>query len=194
MAREILTLIEVHGAQLFAPGGDVHQWCTTVADELKVQAIAFAPPRRSMSRRGHVGSGALAASIRSGVHMIGPETLDIEVGAGPVFRTRGGGEKRDYTKFVLAGTAYQGYRYIYSTVGWENKAEIDLIMRRILSSRIKFGKGERDRWYMKLPDGKFVLRVHGQRKNPFLSDAYYAVSRIHSALPPTLPGLPSETT
>ena len=191
MARAVLTTITVHGAQLFAPGGDVNQWCHGVARELEGAAIRFCPPNRSMSRRGHVGTGQLLGTIRSGVNTEAPEVLSIEVGAGPAFRQARRGAKKDYTKFVLGGTAYQGYRYIYSTVGWQNKAEIDLIMRRVLTSRIRFEKGSRDNWYMKLPDG-FALRVHGQKKNPFLSDAYYAVSRIHSALP-HLAGLPPET-
>jgi len=187
----VLGPILIDGSRLFIPGGDVHQWCTRVADEMKTAAVGFAPPNRSMSRRGHVGSGKLAASIRSGVTIEAPEILSIELTAGPVFRDARGGIKKDYTEFVLQGTAYQGYRYIYSTVGWQNKREIDLIMRRVLLSRVRFEKGSRDRWYMKLPDG-FALRVHGQRKNPFLSDAYYATRRLHSALP-RLAGLPPET-
>lgn len=192
MAYSVMGLIEVNGSRLFMPGGDVNNWCHEVGTELRLAAIRFCPPNRSMSRRGHVATGKLAATIAADVSIEAPEVLSISLGAGPVFREERGGRKRNYTPFVLGGTAYQGYRYIYSTVGWENKAEIDLIMRRIAFNRRRFGKGERDGWYMKLPGGQFALRVHGQRKNPFLSDAYHLVSRTHSALP-RVTGMPGET-
>src|SRR5262245_31541890 len=105
MARLIgadLQIIEIHDAVLFAPGGDVNEWCRGIARDLKRRARLYAPPNHSTSRYQRTSTGRMLSTIDSGVFEMTDDTLMIELSVGT-----------DYAQYVLGGTAAQGTQYIY---------------------------------------------------------------------------------
>lgn len=189
MATEVFTAIEIHHEILFQKGHDVHDWADTVGRELKMSALEYAPPRRSRSLHGHKGTGALAASIGSEVTLVDPDMLSIMLYV-----------DADHAKYVLGGTARNGTGYIYSTAGYANRALVTRLLRRKNTKKSAWAmheKGDLPRGlFMRLPPGpggtkRYHLRVRGQVKNPFMSDAYYVTRLRHSALP-LMPGLETE--
>ena len=170
MARVAIVAIEIHSERLFLPGGDVWDWTKEVTAEVKGAAKRLAPPGRSMRRptTRYTSTGRLRRSIRSSSNTNGPHGVlgYITVDA-------------PYAHFVLGGTAFQGHRYIYSTVGFMHKPLVDLYAAR------KHPPSLPHTWFMVLrPSGAYRLRVHGQKANPFLTDGYNEVARIHGALKP----------
>ena len=179
MARIVLTSIVAHPDPLFAPGGDVSRWSAQITREVKMAARLLAPPIRSTSKYGRRSSGAMRKSITGKSRRRGRLLMSGDVSVNVY-----------YAKWVLGGTAHQGRRYIYSTAGWANKAEVDAMANRVARG----GKAHEDDiergLYMRLPltgyGGKraYHLRVHGQRANPFLTDGYNVVAHRHGALKP----------
>src|SRR5262245_8272578 len=171
-----LTFVDVRlvvdSTRLFVPGGDVYQWSVKVSQEIKSLAITYAPPTRSHARRGSFSHGHLRSTIRKSTRTAGPRQVTFEVSAHAV-NARG----QRYDQFVHEGTAYQGYRYIYSDAGWAEKPLVDSYVRYGL---YRLAASE---WWMPIPPIGYALRVHGQRANPFITDAYTDTTRIHDALP-----------
>jgi hypothetical protein len=172
-----LDLVELHSAQLFAPGGDVNRWVRRTARELKEAAQGFAPPRRRNARWPRPGTGRLNRSIKGQATWDGAKDYNIFLSAG--------GTEAPYATYVLGGTAYQGKRYIYTNLGWANKRQVDAWIKGREFTATEFEAG----LYMPLPatgafSQRFYMRVHGQKKNPFLTDGYTLVQKRHRALPP----------
>jgi hypothetical protein len=171
--------VVVDSASLFMdpPNQDVLEWTNTVARELKAKAVLYCPPNRRNLRvgsyQGRTSSGALRNSISTFVYNYGDvHVLSIDLSA-----------DTDYALFVHEGTAFQGQRYIYSNKGFAQKAAIDRAYQR----GEKLGKGFKGLRMGPLPAlgpySNYQLRVHGQKANPFLTDAYTAVRRVHTGLP-----------
>ena len=181
--------VQVDSTSLFVPGGDVNNWAVKVISFMAAAAGRYAPPTRSTARWPRASTGNLRRSIRGQVFMTTTRSVSMSLSA-----------SAPYVQYVHEGTAYQGYRYIYTTRGWLNKAEIDArFRRRFFAERGPGGQflprpNERG-WWMPIsgahtpfagPGGhatNFKLRVHGQRANPFLTDAYVTTARRHSSLP-----------
>ncbi len=162
---------------LFNPPGDVDKWARKVGVELKTTAIAYAPPNRSSSFRPFLrkqqSSGWLVHSIKSGLQREAEKVIAIVLRA-----------DAPHAKWVLEGTASQGRRFIYTSLGWANKAAVDLWIK---NREFTFAKGEAG-FVMPLPasaldKNRFHMRVKGQRANPFLTDAYVTVAKKHPELP-----------
>jgi hypothetical protein len=169
--------VEIHDARLFAPGGPVYQWAVEVRRDLRVAAKGLAPPTRSMSKWGHKGTGNLREAIRADVYQIGTEQLGIDLYVDEA--------QAYYAKYVLNGTAYQGTRYIYSTGGWANKKVIDEWYRKGLHKTGPFPVGLAMGPLPPGPGGTFPFhfKVRGQKANPFITDAYWLISRRRRELP-----------
>lgn len=174
MAVARITAIEIHDARLFAPKGIVYNWARGVTREVKEAAQGFAPPSRSRARWGTRATGKLKRSISGRVEKRGPKVLDMIIEA-----------KAPYAKWVHGGTGRNGTRFIYSTLGAANKAFIAEILR----GNESFIGEDLSGLYMKLPPPgpKYVLRVRGQRANPFLVDGFNLVSKKHRSLKPVRP-------
>lgn len=165
---------------LFIPGGDVNDWCTQRTVELKTMAIEKAPPNRSSSRfyqalRKSQSTGRLAAAITGSTGMVGDRIITMRLGVRE--------EMAPHADYVLGGTARNGTGYIYTPLGYAN---YQLITAAVMSRNFKMYKGEKG-WVLNLPETyheqHLYLRVKGQRANPFITDAYAAVARVHTALP-----------
>lgn len=154
-----LTRVVIFDERLYAPGHLVHRWMSGLVRTFGNHARFEAPIR----------SGQLKAGIRTGTHRTGKRTVEgyIESSA-------------PHSLYVIKGTAFQGRRYIYSRIGWLHKAEIDAIVARRATGPGKDHSG----WYMILPPPgrRFHLRVHGQRKNDFLTRAWIKTGRRHSSI------------
>jgi hypothetical protein len=120
-----------------------------------------------MARRGEWATGALLASIDSAVEQEDLHSLNIWLWT-----------TSPHAKYVLEGTAFQGNRYIYTTHGWANKTVVDGWIRH---RQFTMDRGQHG--FVMPVRGKMYLRVHGQRANPFLSDAYASVQRKSRSLP-----------
>jgi hypothetical protein len=172
----VVTEVVIHSEDLlFMPGGDVWEWCEGIADELKTTARAYCPPNRSYSKWRHKGTGATLASIKSGVVPSGPERLTINLSA-----------DSDGAPYLIGGTAMDGAGWIYSDAGWIFRKKIASVSRRRSSLSTKKAQQEFAGLHMTLPRGigpVLQLRVRGQRKNPFITDAYDSVRYHHDALP-----------
>ena len=172
----VITEVSIHSDHLlYLPGGDVWEWCEGVANELKTTARAFCPPNRSYSKWGHKGTGATLASIKSGVVPTGAERLTITLSA-----------DSPGAPYLIGGTALDGAGWIYSDAGWIMRKKIASVSRRKSSLATKAAQAEFAGLHMTLPPGKGPirqLRVRGQKKNPFITDAYDSVRYHHSALP-----------
>src|SRR5262245_21815746 len=109
------TSIVIHSEELFRPPtGDVWTWCETIGGRLSQEAKAHAPPKRSFSRWGGWATGRMQAGIGATADAIGAKNIEIVCwSAAP------------YSKYVLKGTAHNGRRYIYTTLGWANRAVVD---------------------------------------------------------------------
>lgn len=179
MAREVITALAVDSTILFVPGGDVYDWVEKRTNGVGRKARELCPPGRSMRRptTRYVSTGALRRSIRTTTKVEGTR-LDVgTISVGPV--DQGGG---NYVEHVLGGTAYQGHRYIYSHRGYAHKAIIDsVISRRGVSALGRVAPADLPvAWAMRFrTDGGRHWRVHGQRSNPFLTDAWNAIARRH---------------
>lgn len=174
MAVARITAIEIHDAKLFAPTGIVYNWSRRVTREVKEASQTFAPPSRSRARWGSKATGKLKRSIKGRVESRGPKVLDMIVEVGVY-----------YGKWVHGGTGRNGTRFIYSTLGAANKQFIAEVIR----DQAYYRTAEFPGLYMKLPPPgpKFLLRVRGQRANPFLVDGYNLVSKTHQSLKPIRP-------
>ena len=179
MAREAFTIINIDSTVLFIPEGEVYEWVSKRTREIGRKARELCPPGRTM-RRGstrYVNRNVLRASIRTRTTFKGTRLDFGQISVGPA--DQGGG---DYTEFVLGGTAYQGQRYIYSRRGYANKASIDaIITRRGVAALGRAAPADLPiAWAMRFrTDGGRHWRVHGQKSNPFLTDAHNAVARRH---------------
>jgi hypothetical protein len=179
MARDVIVAVNVDSTILFLPEGDVYEWTQARTKEIGRIARRLCPPGRSMARHSrYVSKGVLRRSIRTKTTFNGVRLDFGQVSVGPA--DQGGG---NYVEHVLGGTAYQGMRYIYSHRGYANKAAIDaIITRRGVSA---FGRYVQPSdlpvaWAMRFrTDGGRHWRVHGQRQNPFLTDAWNAVAARH---------------
>lgn len=171
MATTRITAIEIHDAKLFAPSGIVYNWARKITTEVKVAAQSKAPPSRSKAKWGTKATGELQRGIKGRVDKAGPKVLDMVIES-----------TAPHTKYVHGGTAYQGQRYIYSTLGWANKAFVDEVLA---SGEVAVGE-EFKGLFMRLPPPgpRFLMRVRGQKRNPFLTDGYNEVAKVHRALKP----------
>lgn len=178
MAREAFESINVDSRVLFIPSGDVYEWVSKRTREIGRKTRELCPPGRSMARHNRYRSkGVLRASIRTRTTFNGVRLDFGQISVGPA--DQGGG---DYVGHVLGGTAFQGRRYIYSNAGFSHKAIIDsIITRRGVAALGRAAPSDLPiAWAMHFrTDGGRHWRVHGQRSNPFLSDAYNAVARRH---------------
>lgn len=181
--------VNVDSTVLFVPGGDVNDWCVKVMSFMAINARRYAPPSRSNARWPRASTGNLQRSIRGRVYMGGTRTVNMSLTA-----------SAPYVAYVHDGTAYQGYRYIYTTLGWLSKAQIDSRFRRMFSAdRNASGqfvsRPDEQGWWMPISPGhtpfagpaghatNYKLRVRGQAANPFLTDAYVTTARRFSSLP-----------
>lgn len=175
MARAIVVRTVVFDQRLYVGSGSVNRWTRGVTESFRLKAIAKAPVSTRPNTSHGGPPGTLKGSIRTSYSHPTPRILTGEVSV-----------NTHYAKYVLAGTAAQGRQYIYSNVGWANKAAVDKIARRVKRG----GKvGVNPGFYMALPrnpQGRypFILRVHGQKANNFLAEAYNATARRHRALRP----------
>lgn len=167
----------VNTERMFQPGGDVFDWATARANEIKVRAIANAPPGRTRARHPTWARGHLQRSITAEV--------DAQPGRVVLFRVAA---NVPYAKFVHNGTA-GGKNFIYTNDGWANRHDVDVWIRnrQFEGGTTELPSGELGTYFMpitRIPGRtQFALRVRGQRKNPFLTDGYNEVARRHSALP-----------
>lgn len=192
--------VQVNSDPLWAQGGDVATWAEVVTREMVTWATKYCPPNRQTGRevykllRKVQSTGALLASIEAGIDRIGRRQIAGAVAAGAV-NDRG----INYAKYVLEGTMNQGRSgYIYTTKGYGMKGDID---HWVNSGFFEFGPNEKG-LTMNLPvaSGLFltsdaradpgthhrnnlIMRVRGQKANPFLTDAYIKTALRHSALP-----------
>jgi hypothetical protein len=179
----LIEYLDLHPEQEWAPGHDVYDWCASICQELMVASRLWCPiaGKNSEARWPRVGTGHLLGSVYAEGHRTGPESYYLEYGA-----------KAHYTQWVHGGTAYQRKGYIYSRMGYANKATIDAAMLAGRgtargSTASPFARG----MYMSLPPGgghsyRYHLRVRGQRANPFLYKAYRQVYHRHEGLPSDL--------
>jgi hypothetical protein len=172
-----LETIVIESAPLFVPkSGDVWQWCEQVSRRLKLFAKANAPPNRTMSRTGrNYATGALQAGIGSKVVIVGPKQLDVWLWS-----------RGEHMTYVLGGTANQGRNYIYSRLGYANRKEISSWFRQRQLGGIRGAEFQgltMGPLSPRYPGNAFQLRVHGQKANPYLQDAYVETQRFHSSLP-----------
>lgn len=169
------TIISIDSTLLFVEGGPVHEAFSEVLEELVTGIRIRVPPARSTAPAGAGWStGRLASAVYGDITLLDDRDIGLEAGA-----------DTPYAKFVHDGTAAQGTRYIYTTEGWAQKAAVD--------AWIKGGKkpgGAQPGWMMPITRVPFAYgshgfhaRVHGQRANPFVTDAYAAVARRHPMLP-----------
>lgn len=176
--------IEIHSAFLFEPGGDVWEWCDDRAGDISYWASVYCPPTRSMARRRRPSTSFLVNSIYYQTYPTGPKMIGFDVGA-----------TAPYAIYVHEGTANQGNNYIYTKAGFAQKGVVD---KWIKSGRYRDAKSgnwlvlpgfsllpttKLEKGTTPFPSWNYVLRVRGQRANPFLSDAYSTVARDHPALP-----------
>lgn len=169
-----ITAMELHSGVLFVPGGEAWRWTDRIKREFKAFAHQKCPPNRSLAQFTRLQTGALNASIYGTLSTNNNDLIIIDVGA-----------SAPYAKYVHEGTAAQGRNYIYTREGYANRGVLSGYIKK---RQFEFGKGETG-LVMPLPPSRFhnnnlALRVHGQKANPFITDAYAATARIHSALPP----------
>ena len=168
------TVIIVNSGEVFEQGGAVHRWASFVSKEMKSAAVAFAGPVNSKARRVRPRTGELEGSIQSLVYADPGNIVHFDVWA-----------DAPHAKYVHNGTAYQGRRYIYTTLGYANKGIVD---GWIKADQFHMGKGEKG-FVMPLPvnssiaDQHLFMKVRGQLPNPFLINAYAITRRKHPGLP-----------
>src|SRR5215831_15778909 len=182
MPREVIVALQIDSTSEFIPGGDVPGWTENRIKDIARRARILCPPsaRSKALRRettAYVNMGVLKKTIRSKTPAAG-HRLDVgDCSVGPA--DQGGG---DYTEFVLRGTAYQGMRYIYSSRGYPNRAIINAVITR-RGVRGLGGAQVADLpywWRMRFrTDGGKHYRVHGQKRNPFMTDAWNEVAALH---------------
>lgn len=149
----------------FAPGGNVNLWFQRRRNDIERVAHDFAPPNRTEARWGTWSRGNLQRSFYSH-NTQGARTIDFVVG-----------NSAPYARYVHDGTALQGKGYIYTDAGFAQKSVVNkwIKLKQFTASADEAG------FYMpvtRIPfKTKFMLRVHGQKANPFLSDAYNLVAR-----------------
>jgi len=185
MARKFsidtVIISDIHPEDLWQTGHLINRWCREINREMEKAMKAEAPPGRSTSPgpfavRKHVGTGKMRAQIRGKMTKVGGEAISTEIRS-----------HAPYTSYVHGGTAYQGYRFIYSTVGWTPLVRKQI--ETLSASRFRSGTAnllgmDRTGWYMRLPPpGRiYHLRVHGQKANPFMVRGYNLVAARHDAL------------
>ena len=167
------TALEVDTGVLFQQGGSVHRWGRDVKNELTEHVHGFAPPRHSEARHGTWARGHLQASIYGQLSVIeATRFIAIDVGA-----------RVPYAKYVHNGTGANGTRYIYTDRGWANKDVVDSWIR----GRQFAASSDEAGMYMpitRIPfKTRYVLRVRGQKRNPFIQKAYYLTRLNHDSLP-----------
>jgi len=171
------TTLSIDSTILFQPPtGDVWEWFNDVSWEFGELARDLAPPRRSSARHGTWATGRMQAGIRATAPVaIGAKTLEVNCSS-----------SAPYSIYVLRGTARQGTRWIYTSHGWKNKGEVNRWLKEG-GEFLQFEKGYKGfaMPVSRIPfaKGPIVLRVRGQRPNPFLQDAYRILSHRHAALP-----------
>lgn len=170
------TRVAVDSTVLFMPpGGDVWQHYETAGQFFAAYAKRLAPPRRSSARWGTWATGRMQASIKASVGAIAPKVIEVDC-----YTTS------PHALYVLRGTAAQGRRYIYTSHGWANKSEVDRWIKgggellRFEKGYIGFAMPVSRVPFAKVP---IVLRVRGQRPNPFLQDAYSLMRTKYKELP-----------
>lgn len=166
-----VTFIEVHSHLLFVPGGDVHRWGASLARELEGLIHELAPPNQSEARWGTWSRGFLQTTIFGRITEGAGNTLNID-----------GGARAPYAKFVHEGTeGIEGY--IYTTAGASNVGVVD---SWVDNRQFRGSAADREFWMpiTRIP-GKtqYVLRVRGQKANPFVTNAYRVLRGRHSSLP-----------
>ena len=167
------TQVSVDSTVLFhPPKGDVWTFFEKVGVEFRGLARNLAPPRRSAARHGTWSLGRMTKTIYASAGAIGAKTIEVSVGT-----------TSPHALYVLRGTGAQGRRFIYTDLGWANKSTVDLWIKQ---GQFQASSSETG-FYMpvtRIP-GKtsYLLRVKGQRPNPFLTDAYTLLRRRHSSLP-----------
>lgn len=180
MTRAVVVKVVEFDERLYVGNGIVNRWVRRVTFSFQKNAQLEAPVnKRAVTSHGGA-PGALRRGIVADVSHRTPKTL-----IGRVTSTA------PHSLYVLGGTAAQGRRYIYSSFGWANKAQVDLIARRVARGG-RAGEGTTG-FYMRLPPNAghgrrvFHLRVHGQRANNFLVSGYNRTARTHRALRPMAP-------
>jgi hypothetical protein len=178
----VVEYTDIHPEELWEPGHIVYDWCRQIGTELKEATKAFVPVggKNSEARYKRVGTGRLLASVYAFGHRTGPESYNLEFGAG-----------MPYASFVHGGTAFQRGGYIYSNLGWANKATVDAIMLQGGPPRGVKPAGAMRGLFMSLPPGaghsyRYHMRVRGQKANPFLVKAWRVVHFNHEGLPSDL--------
>jgi hypothetical protein len=189
----VVEYVDIHPEELWEPGHIVYDWCVEIGRELKVATRAFTPHdgKNSEARWPRTSTGRLLASVYTIGHRTGPESYNLEFGAG-----------MHYAAWVHGGTAFQRGGYIYSNLGYANRAFIDANV-----GAWKTGNQEGQRYdlgsgkygilpiprgmFLSLPPGgghsrRYHLRVRGQRANPFLVKAWRTVHFRHEGLPTDL--------
>ena len=167
------TVVSVDTTVLFVPpSGDVWEWFSGVAREFRELARSQAPPRRSAARHGTWATGRMQRSIYASVGAVGARVLEMDVGS-----------TSPHATYVLRGTAYQGYRYIYTTAGYAARGTVNEWIKHR-----QFAGSPADAGYWmpvtRVPfKSKYYLRVRGQKPNPFLQDGYRLLRARHSSLP-----------
>jgi len=192
--------VQVNSDPIWGPGDDVAVWVEAVTREMVTWAMKFCPPNRSAGReqykllRKGQSTGQLLSSIEAGIDRLGTRQWGGAVAAGAV-----NSQGANYAKYVLEGTMNQGRAgYIYTTEGFAQKAAVDEAVER---GFFEFMAGESG-LVMNLPPApglfltsdkradpgtkhevNLIMRVRGQKANPFLTDAYIKTAMRHSGLP-----------
>lgn len=173
-----IVLFHIDADDLFAPGHDVHDWTEEVARDLKKTIFRTTPPGTSKSRHGHRGTGRLRASLTTSATRVAPTEIELLVEA-----------KTSYATYVHGGTAGGGRSgsFIYSNLGWANRQTVDAILA---AGQAHLEPPQNMRGlYMRVPPGpggtqRYLMRVRGQRANPFLIRGYNRVASLdHPGLP-----------
>jgi hypothetical protein len=168
--------VSVDSTVLFhPPKGDVWEHYEKAGQWFKKYARDLAPPRRSSARWGTWATGRMQASIQASVGAIAAKVIEVDC-----YTTS------PHALYVLRGTAAQGRRFIYTTHGWANKSAVDSWIKQG-GAHLQF---EKDYTGFTMPVSRvpfvkipIVLRVKGQRPNPFLQDAYTLMRRKYKELP-----------
>jgi hypothetical protein len=189
-----VVITDMHPETLWEPGHEIYDWAEEIRRDLEVLTKGVAPggafgEKYSTARYPRIGTGRLNAGISASMTRTGPQSIDMAVTS-----------SAPYTMYVHGGTAYQRGGYIYSNLGWANKATIDALMAARLSrpkiSTNRFETGQRigsviparmRGLFMSLPPGggqywRYHMRVRGQRANPFLIRGYNRAAIQHEAL------------
>ena len=107
---------DIHPEELWEPGHLIYDWCAEITLTLEKNTKATAPgfPGTSHARWPRRSSGKLRAGIVAIGKRTGAESYDIILTS-----------MVPYTMYVHGGTAYQRGKFIYSRLGYANRAFID---------------------------------------------------------------------